>query len=485
MGRAIGLVGLTLAAIAAPAAAAPPTADRQFVDVDQPLVAFTHIALIDGAGGPARRDMTVVVRDGRIVQVGPSKSTKAPAGAREIAGRGKTLLPGFVLMHEHLYYPTIVASKFGLYPHAFTQLSLAGGATTIRTAGALDPQADLAAKKDIDAGRAMGPDMDVTGPYLNGASPVIDRVPVIRTPDEATQMVDYWVRQGASAFKGYQRITRDELSASIQAVHRHGLKIAGHLCSVTAAEAAAMGIDSLEHGFNTFTDFVPGKQPDVCPPPPETARAFAALDPAGPQVEALMDQLVARKVAITSTLGVMGMTMAPSAYPADPQALELLGPDLQAAYRQWVRRGGRGGDPVAVAQAMRKVASIHQRFMRKGGLLMVGSDPTTSGVLPGFSAAIEYRLMTSLGFTPAETLQAMTLNGARYLGREAEIGSIAPGKRADLVLLDGDLTADPAAIGRIETVFKAGVGYSRARILAAYKGQIGYTDSYAFAEDEH
>ena len=460
-------------------------ADSQFVEVNAPLMAFTQINLIDGTGGEPRSNMTVVVRDGRIVEVGNAASVRIPSEARVISGQGRTLLPGFVMMHEHLFYPTIAAPKFGLYPHTFAQLSLAGGATTIRTAGALDPQADYAVQRDIQAGRTMGADIDVTGPFLNGDTRIVDRMPVIHTPEDARQLVDYWTRQGATAFKLYQRITRDEMEAAIKAAHGHGTKVAAHLCSVTADEASALGVDSLEHGFSSFTDFVPGKKKDECPPFADTQRGLGELDAEGPQVGGLIDKLIARNTAITSTLTVMALAYLPAKYPAPAGALKLLSPELQAFNRRWVKQGGRGGDPALFDANFTKVAKLHRRFFHKGGLLMAGSDPSTTGVIPGFSAQSEYQFMIGFGYKPAEAIQIMTLNGAKYLGKEAEIGSVRVGRRADLVLVDGDLARDRTAIDRIQTVFKAGVGYNRAKVLAAYEGKIGYTDSYAYSPDEH
>ncbi|TWB50658.1 enamidase [Nitrospirillum viridazoti] len=485
-GLSVALMSLAAVSIAAAGEQGIRGPDAKFVTVGEPTFAIAHVGLLDGTGAPPQQDMTVIVREGRIAHVAPAAAANVPAGLTVIDGKGKTLLPGFVLMHEHLFYPTLQPGKFGLYPHTFTQLSLAGGATTIRTAGALDPQADRAAQDDIRAGRTIGADTDVTGPYINGATRIVDRMPIIKTPQDATDLVDYWSRQGATAFKAYQTITRDELAAAVKAAHAHGAKIAAHLCSVTAEDASALGVDSLEHGFAVFSDFTPNKKDDICPPWIEGQRALARLSVDSPEIQGLIGTLIKRGTAITSTLGVAGVANAPQHYRTSDEALSLLSPELRTVYEQWVARNGRNvADPALVAQNLEKVAKAHLSFLRRGGLLMTGTDPTIAGVIPGYADLTEYKLMVGFGFTPAEAILVMTLNGARYLGQDREIGSVTEGKRADLVLVNGDLAADATTIDRIETVFKAGIGYSRARLLAAYKGKIGYTDSYAYGPEEN
>ena len=200
-------------------------------------------------------------------------------------------------------------------------------------------------------------------------------------------------------------------------------------------------------------------------------QALAALDPDGREIGDLIEILVRRRVALTSTLGIFETFT--GAAPPDG-ALELLTPELRASFEQTsaaVRAAPIG--PIVRAGFDRNLA-MQRRFVRQGGLLLAGSDPTGfGGVLPGFSSRREFALLLRAGFTVPEAIKIMSLNGALYLGRDREIGSIAAGKRADLVLIDGSLSADPAAIDRIGTVFRAGVGVNSAAIIAAYRGRIG------------
>src|SRR5690606_7435954 len=142
-----------------------------------------------------------------------------------------------------------------------------------------------------------------TGPYINGPSN-FQQMTAVRTPEEARQHVAYWAERGATSFKAYMQITRAALGAAIEEAHGRGLKVTGHLCSVTYGEAADLGIDNLEHGFLAATDFAPDKQPDVCPGQGRGQQTIMTLDEHGAPFRALVQKLVDKGVALTSTLTV-------------------------------------------------------------------------------------------------------------------------------------------------------------------------------------
>src|SRR5205085_5129759 len=272
------------------------------VSYNQPLIAITHVTIVDGTGAPAARDMTIVLQNGRIAALGPARRIRVPAGATLIDGIGKTVLPGFVFVHEHMFYPTgggNCASMLASCP----PLYLAGGVTTARTGGSIAPYADLSLRDAIVAGRALGPDLDVTGPYIEGTGLGIMELHAVANADAVERLVNYWADTGVTSFKAYMMLNRAGLQRAIETAHRRGLKVTGHLCAVTYREAAQMGIDNLEHGFAAMTDFVPGKQPDVCPLA-QTGDLLANVDPDSPQVRDLIAYLVQRHVALTSTLVV-------------------------------------------------------------------------------------------------------------------------------------------------------------------------------------
>jgi enamidase len=461
---------------AAPAPPALPTTTK-FSPADQAFVAYPggdiiieHVQLVDGTGAPPRSDVSVLVRGGRIAAIG---SVAAPAGASVIDGRGKTLLPGFVMVHEHFFYPSPKGGEYEEYPYSFSRLYLAGGTTTLRTAGSMAPYADINTARAIARGEQPGPDMDATGPYLEGATLLSKKMAGLKDPADATRTVDFWAQAGATSFKAYNFLTRAELRAAIVAAHRHGTKITGHLCSITYSEAAAMSIDNLEHSFAVATDFVHAKKPDVCPPQSETFASLAALDPDGPEIGALMRLLIRDRVALTSTLTIFE-TLTPGRPEAPEAARALLTPQLREAYeKRWTAI--QAAPQAALWRAfLPRLMRMERRFVQMGGILLAGTDPTGyGGVVPGWSARRQLQLLVEDGFSFPEAVRISTLNGARYLGRDGDVGSIEIGKRADLILVDGDPVRDPRALDRIPYVFKAGIGYDTAKIFAAMKGVVG------------
>jgi enamidase len=264
-------------------------------------------------------------------------------------------------------------------------------------------------------------------------------------------------------------ITRDELKAAIDEGHKRGIKTTGHLCSVTYREAASLGIDNLEHGFFAATDFVADKKPDVCPGQNAGQASVAAIDPSSDAVKSLIAELVKRHVAITSTLTVFE-TLAPGR--PLPPGLDVLVPELRDQFQQRydaAQRNPRG----AMGALLPKARRLEVDFFRAGGLLLAGTDPTGGGgVIPGFSNQRAVELLVESGLTPLEAIRVATLNGATYLGR-TNVGSIAVGKQADLVVLDGDPSARIEDIRKVSMVFKEGLGYDPAKLIASVRGKVG------------
>jgi enamidase len=454
--------------------AAPPpdqkSEDAKFVAYDQPVLAFTHAEIVDGTGGKAKYDQTLIVRNGRIATIGPAARVPVPKGAVIIDARGKTLLPGFVMVHEHLFY-IMGQRNYATMINTFPRLYLAGGTTTARTGGSMSPYADLNLRDAIDRGDAIGPDLDVTGPYLNGSGLPILVMHALSGPDEATRMVNYWADTGATSFKAYTNITRDELKAAVAAAHARGLKITGHLCSVTYREAAEAGIDNLEHGFAVMTDFNKNKKPDLCPD--GSQQALADLDVNSVEVKSLIDLLVAKHVALTSTLTVFE-TFTPGRPKAPERALGMLIPELRKQYEDVWSKTASNERMKPYVTILPKLMKLERMFVDAGGTLLAGTDPTGyGGVIPGFSGKREVELLVEAGFSFPEALKISSLNGARYLGRDKDVGSLEKGKRADIAVVDGDPIKDASAIDSMPLVFKKGVGYDSAKIFDAMKGQVG------------
>ncbi len=445
---------------------------QSFVVVPDSVVALTHVRVIDGTGAKEREGQTVVLRNGTIAAIGPDGTIPIPDGAAVHDLAGRTVLPGYVMLHEHLFY---VAGN-GAYPThsvSFPMLYLAGGVTTMRTGGNMGGYTDFNIKTMIDAGRMPGPDIDVTAPYLNGPGLPIPGVKALRDVADATKMVEYWASEGATSFKAYMQITRAELAAAIKAAHARGLKVTGHLCSVTYREAADLGIDNLEHGFFASTDFVVDKQPDRCPGAQAGRSALTALDPKSQPIQELLQHLVQRGVAITSTLTVME-TRVPGQPKAPAGALAAMLPEVRAQYERTWERVARG----AVGRTREeydRMTALEREFVRLGGLLVVGTDPTGyGGVVPGYANQRAIELLVDAGFSPLAAIQIATLNGATYLGRQGTIGSIAVGKDADLVVVEGNPAEQIHDIERVELVFKKGIGYDSSAMFRSVRGVVGW-----------
>ena len=475
--HALALALCALPSLATADTAAPVSPLQQYIAIDAPSFALTHVTVIDGTGAPARAEQTIVVASGKIVSVGPSAHAKIPKDAKVFDRSGTTVMPGIVGMHDHLFMMGTAAYR----PLALTEpepvqsvrLYLASGVTTIRTTGSVDPAADLNIKRLIEEGKEPGPKVFVTGPYLEGAgTPFLDMLP-LRGPDDARASVEYWASQGATSFKAYMHITRDELAAATTAAHAKGLKVTGHLCTIGFHDAAALGIDNVEHGFLFDSDFLPSRKTDECPDGATFDKAFAALDVNGPQVKAAFDDLIAHHVAVTSTLAVFE-----GFYREDIPArvLELLSPEAREI--ALAAKMGLGGKRKEVREllraAVKKDFEMERAFVKAGGTLLAGADPTGTGdTLAGLADLRGIELLVDVGFTPVEAIHIATQNGAVFLGEDARTGTIATGKQADLVVVRGAPATTISDIEKIELVFKDGVGYDPSKLIDTVRGKVG------------
>ena len=469
-GLALGLVAALVLATAPAHGQRAPIGDavREFVAVDAPVVALVNARVIDGTGAPARPGQTLVLRQGTIEAIGPTASTAVPEGARTIDLAGKSVIPGLVMVHEHTYYPT-GPGVYGQLGLSFVRLYLAGGVTTMRTAGNLNGYMDITLKRRVEAGEVAGPAIDATMPYVNGPSQFVQMTDV-NTEERARRHVSYWADEGATSVKAYMQISRAALGTAIREAHARGMKVTGHLCSVTYNEAAVLGIDNLEHGFLAATDFVADKTPDVCPGQGRGQQSIADLDPQGVPFQTLVRTLVDRRVAITSTLTVFELNTPGRPL---PPGLDVLVPQLREQYLQNRARVEANTQSI-YPRLFPKAMALEREFVRAGGLLIAGTDPTGGGgVIPGYANHRQLELLVEAGFTPLEALQIGTLNGARYLGRDARVGSLAPGKQADLVVVNGDPSTAIADVRKVELVFKQGVGFDPAKLVASVTGRVG------------
>src|SRR5256885_1933297 len=329
---------------------------REYITVDTSVLALTHVLLVDGTGAAPKTDQTIIIRAGKIAAVGPAASVQVPAGAKVMDMSGSTVIPGIVGMHDHLFY-TAAGGRAVQMSYTGPRLYLGSGVTTIRTTGSRAPYAEINLKDLVDHGRAPGPHIHLTAPYITGEQGRGSQMAIVNSPEAARRFVDYWVAD---------RPTKDS------------------------------------------------------------------------------------------------------------RVLEAMDPGVRESYMKMRNQIDSSGTGWVSAAAFKNAMAFERAFVDAGGLLAAGVDPTGSGgALAGFGDQRNYELFIEAGLSPAQAVQIMTSNGAKILGVAQQLGSVETGKMADLVVLHGDLTADPSVIRSPTIVFKDGVGYDSAKLLASVQGRVG------------
>lgn len=427
-------------------------------------VVLTNVRVIDGTGSPARENQVVVIRDGRIDAFGTKEKIAIPANScvKDLAGR--SVLPGLVMLHEHLQYnyqsqSDLLAggSALGLtHPQhfSFPRLYLSAGVTTIRTAGTDHPYADINLKRLIDTGKTPGPEIHLTSPFLSGAGDPFLPAVQIKDVDAARRAVRYWAAEGVTSFKVYKWIPAVALAAVIDEAHKLGLIVTAHLGrgGVTCRAAAEMGIDNLEHGFG-----------------PCIAADELESDLSGPRTTALLRTLLEKRVVLTLTMDRRGE-------PLSELAGELLDPSARERYLK-----NLSSRPAAASTAPDRQPPLSERlllaFVKGGGRIVVGTDAGCCGggnQIAGLASHRPVEGLVAMGFAPLEAIRLATLGGATFLGIDKRTGSIEPGKEADLMIVRGDPAERIQDLNNVETVFANGVAYDPKALASSVKGQVGW-----------
>lgn len=442
----------------------------EFISHNSPVTAITQVILIDGTGKVVQKNQDVVIEKGKIIDIGNHGMVKIPNNALVINGLGKTLIPGLIMLHEHLFYGKPYKGHYKLVamPYTFPKMYLAGGVTTIRTAAAIEANTDINIKNQIDKGELIGPNIDVTSPLIERKNKIL-QLQTLYKNDNIEDWLNYWFLKGVTSVKAYNHITKEDLNKIIKFSHDKGFKVTGHLCSITYREAAEMGIDNLEHGFRPATDFVKNKPEDQCVDGLNTLSMHDANDP---EMLELMNFLIEKNVTLTYTptdrepftgrevvLGGAEVSLAP-----------YLMEQMQEIYDT---RANTKRDSIVNVFFKTEMARI-KKFYALGGKITVGTDPTGSGrVIAGYANQRVLELLLEADFTTEEAVKIASFNGAYYLNISDKTGTIEIGKNADLVLIDGDLTQDISNIRNVETVFKSGIGFDSKKIFDSVKGQVG------------
>ncbi len=452
---------------------------KKYIEYNDPVTIFKNGLLIDGKGNAAKPHQTVIISNGKIDWVGDDAKAAIPNGANIIDLNGKAIMPGLVMLHEHMYISahSIEARYLNLrqLPFSFPRLYLAAGATTIRTCGSIEPYSDLRIKKDIDQGVFPGPNMELTAPYIEGKSTRFPQMNENKTPADAAAFVNYWAEQGFTSFKAYMGVDKLTLKAAVDAAHKRKLKITGHLDIVTYKEAASLGMDNLEHGFMASTDFAAGKKENEPPAAGTAIRSLSNLNIQSDSVKQFIQFLIDKKTGITSSLAVFEGSTTTQPRPA-AEAINAMSPDTRDFYLQRLVSAKSATGPTEYDKAFAKAAKMEKIFYDMGGLLTVGTDPTgNGGTLAGYGnwREIDF-LVEAAGFTPLEAIKIATLNGSIALGFDKTIGTIDPGKSADLLIIDGDPSKNISDIRKVLYVFKNGVGYNSKKLFESVKGKVGF-----------
>lgn len=452
---------------------------KKFIEYNDAVIVLKNGLLIDGKGGAPKPNQTVIIKNGKIEWLGDDAKANLPKGANVIDLNGKAMMPGLVMLHEHMYISA--SSREPKYPNlrqlpvTFPKMYLASGATTIRTCGSIEPYSDIRIKKDIDLGLFPGPFMELTAPYIEGKNSYFPQMKENKNPEEATAFVNYWVDQGFTSFKAYIGIDKPTLKAAIDAAHKRKLKVTGHLDMVTYREAAELGMDNLEHGFMASTDFVTDKKENENPARGIATKSLANINVESEQVKSMIQFLIDKKVGITSSLAVFEGAATTQPKPNE-DAINAMSPDTRDYYLKNFASIKSSKTPWDYDKAFVNNGKMEKMFYDMGGLLTVGTDPTgNGGILAGYGTWRAIELLVEIdGFTPLEAIKIATFNGAKALGFEQTIGTIEIGKSADLLIIDGDPSKNISDIRKVQFVFKSGVGYNSKKLFESVKGKVGF-----------
>lgn len=420
----------------------------------EPDLVVADVTLIDGTGAPARGGMSVLVRDGRIVAIGPRASLRPRRGATTIDGRGGYLLPGFVDAHAHLPFGPVTSEQGQMrfsYDDSASQAMarefVRFGVTTVRS-----PAGDFAETRALREAIRRG---DVSGPRIVSAGPIIDGAPSplsvsVTTPEAARAEVRRQVAQGVDFVKLYNWLPPAVVAAAVDEAHRHGVAVTGHLLVTNWLEAAEVGIDALEHITPLSPSLIePARRAEfssrmIASPTGFMLDWFNFADLDGPLLQATVAALAKRRVVVTPTL----TTFAAMVNARDPAVRESadadrIPPVLRASYASSDFTVGWDREQFGRAQrAWPRVQEWVRRLHAAGVPLAVGSDTPMPWVPAGASLHDEMRLLVEAGVPSIEVLVGATRTGARLARVDSLVGTIEVGKVADLVLLEADPIAD-------------------------------------------
>lgn len=418
----------------------------------EPAIAIEHCSLFDPQSGTLLPDRTIITRGARIVSVTEGDATDSvPADAQRIDGRGKFALPGLIDAHVHVVHVLDFAHLTG---DEVLPLYLAAGVTSIRSTGDEVVAATLVARFAA-AHPESSPRVFTCSPLLDADPPIHRDVGyAITDPAKVPALLDDLARWHVTTVKIYARTPRPVGRAIIDESHRRGLFVTAHLGSYSAQDAVADGVDGLEHIWSVFNYVIPS---DVTQQPGHRGR----LDLSNPLCESLVAELAEQQIFVDPTLAVFrNMILLPDVPEVRDHPDNALVPKrLRDFWPVYLQRTGcpQGGPLEDRRREFAKYQELTGKLYRAGVPLLVGTDSPEPQVPPGFSLHQELEMLVESGLPPAAALRAATLTNATVLGEKDRLGSIAPGKQADIVLLSANPLDDIRHTRRIDAVIRSGL----------------------------
>ncbi|HEU0109515.1 MAG TPA: amidohydrolase family protein [Flavisolibacter sp.] len=423
----------------------------KFVIYDQTEIILQNARVVDVVKGIVLEGYSLLISNGKIIGIDKTGKLSAPKNARVIDLTGKTILPGLVMLHEHMMYNN-GAGVWQFHPVSFPKLYLAAGVTTLRTAGAENPMYDLNLKRQIDSGFLVGPGMFVTGPMFNDVSAGFLGDFIVSNYEEGRKATAFWAEKGCTSFKVYSDISTEALRGVIDEAHARGLMVTGHLGKMSCMEAANLGIDNIEHSFGSCSYDVKLRW--------DTAWN---ITPQQKEVKELIKHLIAKNIALTIT------PISDSDY-RNPAMLEYLSTDERKRVEGYLKK-----PPFFMRKEEndKQLRPLEKLFIKSGGRVVLGADASDCGLLPGFQNQNSMVTMVKAGWTPLEVIKMASIDGAKFLKIENTLGSIDLGKIADLLIVSGKPDQNIDDIKNVELVFRNGIGYDSKALRESVKGLVG------------
>ncbi len=417
-------------------------------------VAFRSVALFDSEAKVLRKDMTVVVEGNHIVSAGPAATVAIPAGAEIVDGAGKTLLPGFWDMHAHLLF------------NYEGPLNLAAGVTSTRDLGnTFDELAPR--KKRFDSGELVGPRVVRAG-FIDGPGPLSGPIKVLAsTPEEIRAIIRDYAAKGMIQIKLYSSLDPRLVPVAAAEAHRLGLRLSGHVpAGMTLRDAIDAGYDEVQHlnfvALNFMSPEINAKTNGITRITAIAEHAWE-LDPGDQRTRDFIAYLRDRGVAVDPTFSLYeNSLLGRVGEPAPAQAA--VSDRLPAVLRRMTYGGGLARTPEEQkrnALSFRRMQQLLAALHRGGVALVPGTDQ-----MAGFTYQRELELYAEAGIPTVDVLHMATFGSAKVAGLDATLGSIRPGKLADMVLVDGDPTARMSDVRKVALVMKDGVLFTPAPLLA-------------------